>query len=425
MDEEAKHELEPTHEVELISDGENLLVLGEDRRSVEGFLRSKGLLAMARQIGRHQLAPALRSSAHLAKTMSDTMAESSLWLKQTPDSAAAVEEYGLTETGVPGVAWGMAGARGDIKQWLKIDTSLRAQAGNPAFLSGAAGMLAQSARQQEAAQLRELLKSLDQKLDKVIRGQNDEILGDLAGIEHQIRVTQKRLNTEGEIDALTWSALFSASVGLRQVQAKALLKLQGIAEDLGDQKRFGDLNQRLHEARGEARKWLTVVTRCVTALDDLAVLELDYYAVLEPHRLDARRVTLDRERQDDRIELDERVSVLVQRMDESATTANQNKLFHVQGVPKALDSIEMVRDLVKRVYDALGVDVCWESIDPMQWRDAIRQAQQWKNGLQEGGSLAWEKGSPVLGKVAMAALVSVATAAATGKKFDLPSIFKA
>lgn len=41
---DAEKELAPTDTVELISDGEHLLVLGENRRSVEGLLRSKGLL---------------------------------------------------------------------------------------------------------------------------------------------------------------------------------------------------------------------------------------------------------------------------------------------------------------------------------------------------------------------------------------------
>ncbi|MDP5226916.1 MULTISPECIES: hypothetical protein [Arthrobacter] len=415
MDDDAEDELEPTAEVKIVSNGENFLVIGKNRRGVESFLRDRGLLEKARELGRHQLVPALRSSADVLKTVSDAVAESSLWLKVTPESAEAIKEFGLTDSAVPGVAYAIAGTRGDIRKWIKVDTSARAQVANPGFLSGAAGALSQAARQHEAAQLRELIESLDQKLDQVIRGQKDEILGDLAGIERQIRATRRRLEAEGEIDAVTWSTLFGTSLGLRQVQEKALLKLQGIADDLATQKRFGDLSQRLHEARGEVQVWLSAVARCVTALDELAVLELDYLSVLEPHRLDARRATLDVERQDDRVQLDEGITVLLQRMDESARTANQNKLFHRRGVPKALDSIEMARGLIRRVYDALGVEVDWESIDPVQWREALVQLQQWRNGLREGGSLAWEKGKPVVGTIVVGAVVSVVGAVVKGK----------
>lgn len=170
--------------------------------------------------------------------------------------------------------------------------------------------------------------------------------------------------------------------------------------------------------------WLSVVARCVTALDELAVLELDYCAVCAPHRLDARRATLDSERQDDRLELNDGISVLLQRMHEAAKTANQNKLFHRRGVPKALDAIETARNLVMRVYDALGVEVDWESVDPVQWRDALLQLQQWRNGLQEGGSVAWEKGKPVVGPLAAGALFTVVRAAVKGK-IEPPSVPKA
>jgi len=416
MDAEHQDEPELDDMIELISDGENLLVLGDDRRGVEGFLRSRGLLESAREVSRHQLVPALRSSADLVKTLSDAAAESSLWLKITPESAEAIKKYGLTDSGTPGIAYAMAGRRGDIKEWIKVNSATHSRVTNPGALSGAAGLLSQTAHEQEAAQLGELLESLDQKLDQVIRGQKDDILGDLAGIERQIRITRNRLDQEGELDSLTWSGLFGTALGLRQVQGKALLKLQGIAEDLGSLKRFGDLRSRLDDARGEVQQWLSVVARCVKALDELTVLELDYCAVLAPERLDERRLTLDRERQDDRIFLDQEIAVLLQRMDAAAKVANQNKIFHAQGVPKAFESIESVRVAVKQVYDAVGLDVDWDTVDPVQWLEAIRQAQQWKNGLKETSSVAWEKGKPVLISVSTTAVALALKTLAQGRR---------
>ncbi|MFC4604401.1 hypothetical protein [Rhodococcus kronopolitis] len=82
-------------------------------------------------ISKSGLFPALRSSADLAKTVSDSTSEWSMWLKQTPESAQAIKEYGLTESGVTGVAWAMAGARGDIKQCLKTDTTTARSNGEP------------------------------------------------------------------------------------------------------------------------------------------------------------------------------------------------------------------------------------------------------------------------------------------------------
>lgn len=407
MSEDTESHDDPTDQVELVSDGENLLIFGKDRRSVESFLHEKGLTEKAREVGRHQFSAALRTSAQYLEKISNTVAESSLWLKMTPESAKTIEEIGLTDSGVPGVSYAMAGSRGNIREWIRVDTTNRAQLANPAILSGAAAMLSLAARQHEAAELRDLLASLDHKLDKVIQGQKDELLGDLIGIERQVQTVKNRVETEGELDSLTWSSLSGTSVGLRQVQAKALLKLQGIAGDLESNMRFGDLNQMLIESKVEVNEWLSVVARCTAALDDLAVLELDYLAALEPQRLDARRATLDSERHDDRIDLENGIRNLLRRLDDAAQTANENKLFHHRGVPKALASIKTARGLVERVYDALGLDVHGESIDPITWREALFQGKQWKNGLHEGGTLAWEKGKPVAGGIAIAAATVV------------------
>lgn len=126
-------------DVELVSDGEHLLVVGNDRIAVEGFMRSTGLLEHAREIGARQLVPMLRSAAQVTQTAAQTISESGLWVKLTEQSAAAIKDYGLTETDVPGVAYAMAGRPGDIKQWLKIDVSVGAKLTSPGMLSSVAG----------------------------------------------------------------------------------------------------------------------------------------------------------------------------------------------------------------------------------------------------------------------------------------------
>ncbi len=173
--------------------------------------------------------------------------------------------------------------------------------------------------------------------------------------------------------------------------------------------RFGDLNQMLIESKVEVSEWLSVVSRCAVALDELAVLELEYWAVLEPQLLDTHRAMLDSERQDDRIELENRIGILLRSLDDIAQTANENKLFHRRGVPKAFDSIKAARGLVERVYDVLGLDVLGESVHPITWREALFQRKQWKNGLQEGRSLAREKGKPavaIIGTVALSVILN-------------------
>ncbi|WP_224025862.1 hypothetical protein [Arthrobacter sp. NicSoilC5] len=410
-----EEEPETGDEVELISDGENLLVVGDKQHAVESFLRTKGLLERAREISLQELGPALRSSAGLLQTVSEAVTNSGLWVKITPESADAIKEFGLTDSGVPGVAYAMAGTRGSIKEWLRIDTTAGARAANPAVLSGIAGALSQAARQQEVAQLRQFLGKLDQKLDYVLRGQRDDILGDLAGIEGEIRAALRTAKLEGQLDSLTWSKLSGASLEIRQVQSKAILKLAGIADDFDLHKRIGDLNQHLPHAKSGVQLWLATIARCTAALDELAILEIDHYATIAPGQVNARRMSLEASRRDDQAELHEGISVLLRRMDSAADLANQNKIFHVKAVPAVIGSIEQTRGLIKRFYVALNIEVDWDSLDPIEWSAAIREWRQWRNGLVEGGSLAWEKGKPVLGTIALTVLT-----AAVKDKIKLP-----
>ena len=394
-------------DVELVSDGENLLVIGDNRRSVEGFLRAQGLLEKAIDFGSRRLVPALHASAEMVQKISDAAAESGLWVKLTPESADFIKKFGLTDTGVPGVAHAMVGPRGSIKKWLQIDTTTGAKVANPAALSGVAGALTQAAREQEAAQLRQLLEKLDQKLDQVLRGQRDDILGDLAGIEREIRAGMLTRTMEGSVDVLTWSKLAGASLQSRQVQSKAVLKLGGIADDLERHRNVGDLNAQLLHAKDEVRMWLAAVARCAAALNELAILELTYYAAIAPDQVNSKRLSLDAARHDDQAELYEGIAGLIQRMDKAENFANQNKILHLRGVPNAIRSIEDTKTLVRTFYEALGVEVDWKDIDPTLWLAAVREWNQWKNALTEAGTETWEKGKPMLAYIAVPAIMAL------------------
>jgi hypothetical protein len=404
---EGDAELEMVAKVELITDGEHLLVIGDSHQDVESFLRSRGLLERAHAFGSRQLAPALCASAEMAGRLSAAAAESGLWVKLTPESAQSIKDFGLTDSGVPGVAHAMAGARGSIKRWIQFDTTAGAKASNPAALAGIAGALSQVAREQEAAKLRELLAGLDSKLDQVLRGQRDDILGDLAGIEREVRGAMLTREMQGSVDILTWSKLASASLQVRQVQSKAVLKLGGIADDLESHKRVGKLNVELQRTKDEVTLWLSVVARCTAAIDDLTVLELTHYAAIAPDRVNNKRLELDAVREADQDELHTGIASLICRMDRTAESANQNKILHARGVPKAIRSIEDTKSVVRSFYDALGVEVDWTNLDSKQWLAAIREPRQWRNAGTEAASTAWEKGKPVLGFIAMSAVAAL------------------
>lgn len=396
----------PPDEVELVRDGENLLVVGSSNGAVESFMRSTGLLGRAKKITSRQFVPMLRSVAEVTHTVADTVAESVRWVKLTDESAAAIKEFGLIETDVPGVSYAVAGRSGDIKQWLKISTSTATKLANPGMLSGLAGGLAQAASQAEAEQLRALIASLDTKIDKVLRGQRDAIIGPLNGIERHLRSAQNSASLQGEVDSQEWDKVAGTPLRIREIQGTAVEELRGIAADMEQHKRVGDLDSHLPELKGQVELWVGTIARCVTALDEFAVLELEHTAAIAPDKLDAKRQVIQADRLEAITELSAGIADLMSQMSASAERTAKNKLGHPTKSSKVLGMIESARGPIKDLYEALGLEIDWDSITAAQWHEALLQLEQWKNALAEGGAVTWEKGKPVLKGLAIAGVTA-------------------
>src|SRR4051812_44385619 len=125
-------------QVELISDGDGLAVIGKPT-AVERFMASVGPSSNA---GSHRLGAAFSAGASVEQVASAIAANSGRWVKLTEESAQAVKDFGWTPTGTPGVKHAMVGPRGDIKHWVQIVNPTRSMVSNPAVLAGAAGIMA-------------------------------------------------------------------------------------------------------------------------------------------------------------------------------------------------------------------------------------------------------------------------------------------
>ena len=104
------------NEVELISDGDGLAVIGKPT-AVERFMASVGLSSNA---GSPRLGAAFSAGASVAQTGSEIAANSGRWVKLTKESAQAVKKFGLMDTKTPGVSHAIVGQPGGIKQWIQI-----------------------------------------------------------------------------------------------------------------------------------------------------------------------------------------------------------------------------------------------------------------------------------------------------------------
>lgn len=343
------------HEIQLISDGDGLAVMGEPK-AVETFLRAEGLWEVSKKFDLRRLRSLLAIGSDIAQATAEIAANSGCWIKLTPESARLVKEHGLMESKTPGVSHLMVGVPGKVTNWLQTEQDFGSLLTNPAALSGIAGLMAQAAGQQTMAEITNYLVRIDAKVDDVLGKVDDTVLKDMQGARFQIRRAQTMRDQEGRVTSDSWSEVQNASGKLADVQGYALLQLEATAKKLETKKRVGGLATASEEAWPEVQKWLAVLAECFRLQESFDVLALDKAIDESPAALNARRQGLEADRKD-RLELiSTHTMKLLARMDAAVGTANKKMLWTRA---KSLAVIDSGNDLafgIQEFHDLLGIE---------------------------------------------------------------------
>jgi hypothetical protein len=357
-------------EIQLISDGDGLAVVG-DRAAVERFLVSEGLAYKSRDLPR--LGSVLSRGAALADAGSNMADASGRWVKLTKESADRVQKYGLMPSKTPGVSHAMVGDPGSIKSWLQIAQGPGSKAANPALLSGAAGIMTQLAMQQAMDQITDYLATIDEKLDDVLRAQEDAVLADMIGVGFDIDEAMTIREHGGRVNEVTWSKVQASSATIARTQAYALRQLDALAEKVERKAKIGDLAQATKDVETKVQSWLAVLARCFQLLDAVAVIELDRVLEVAPDDLDGHRLGLRAVRQKRLETISQSTERLLSRMTAAAATANQKVLFNPVASPAVVQSSEHVVTAIVDLHGRLGIESRGESLEARAWTDAAAE----------------------------------------------------
>jgi hypothetical protein len=371
-------------EVELISDGEGLAVVG-DKRAVERFLRDRGLLAVSEMLGIGRLSGLVQGADVVVKGASELASSSGRWVKLTEKSAALVEEFGFMETSTPGVSHAMIGDPGSISKWLQVETGAGAILTNPALLAGALGMMSQVARQQEVREIKAYLARIDGKLDDVRRAQRNAILAKLDGVAESLREAMAIREHVGSVSAVTWSTVQNSSGSIAEVQSAALRSLGDLTDRLERAAKIGELAAAAREAQKDVAVWLTVLARCFELRESISILQLDYVAATEPHTLEATRSALVASKQERRELIVRHTGRLLAELDAAVGDANLDILLHLPSARAVVDAVNHVGTQVDDFAEPLGLDAAGIDARATRWRDAIRDGRHWKRAAKEAG----------------------------------------
>ena len=358
-------------EVELISDGEGLAVIGE-QAAVERFLVCEGL---THAVGLPRLASVVSTGAVAAQVGSEIAANSGRWVKLTEESAQRVKKYGLMESKTPGVRHAIVGQPGSIKSWLQIVKGPGSLLTNPALLAGAAGVMAQVAMQQTMNEITDYLATIDEKVDDVLRAQKDAVLARMIGAGLVIQEAMTTREHGSRVNEVTWSKVQAAPAIIAETQAYALRQLDALAEKLEYETGIGDLAEAAKEAESKAQEWLAVLARSFQLQDAIAVIELDRVLDAAPDDLDGHRLGLKAARQE-RLELISRsTQQLMARMEAAASLANAKVLLHPGRSRDVVNSSNHVALAVGDFHGRLGIERGRQSVEARRWTDAATEVR--------------------------------------------------
>ena len=362
------------HDIQLISDGDGLAVIGEPA-AVDRFLASEGLSAEALDLRR--LRGTLSTGATIAQSGAEVASNSGRWVKLTKESAQLVKKHGLREDAKTGLSTGVVkGNKGQIGGFVKFVKSPRSVLTNPSLLAGAAGVMAQIAMQQTMDEITDYLATIDEKLDDVLRAHEDAVVADMIGAGLDIEEAMTIRDHGGRVNEVTWSKVQGTSATIARTQAYALRQLDGIAEKVERKTKVGDLAKSAKEAESKAHNWLAVLARCFQLQDAIAVLELEHVMDSAPADLEGHRLGLKAARQKRLDVISRSTNQLTARMGIAAEVANSKVLLHPSSSPAVVRSSAHLSAAVADLHGCLGIESGLQELETRRWKDAATDARQ-------------------------------------------------
>lgn len=354
-------------EIQLISDGDGLAVIGHPA-AVERLLATERL--PSKDLGLGRLSSALHTGSMIAEAGAETAELSGRWVRLSAESAQAMKKYDLMSGSENDLSRAVLTDHGKITGLLEIvRTTPTGMLTNPAFLAGAAGLMAQLAMKQSMDEITDYLAVIDAKVDAVLRAQTDAVVADMIGVELVIDEALTIREEVGRVSEVTWSKVQATPVPLARAQAYALRQLDALAGRL-ETSNVGDLAKTSKEAEVKVQEWLAVLARCFQLQDAVAVLELDRVLDASAEELEKHRVAIRIARQK-RLELISRTTErLMARMDAAVDRANAKVLLNPASSRAVVRSTNHVATAVVDFDGRLGIERDRRSWNARRWFDA-------------------------------------------------------
>lgn len=374
-------------DVELISDGDGLVVIGSPA-AVELFVTAAG--TPSRELDLRRLTSAVSNGGAALQTASQISASAGRWMKLTEESARAARALPAVKNSSGFWQATTRNANGQFAKNLQFVTKPGAALASPAVLAGVGGMMAQYAMQKQMEEITDYLAKIDAKVDDMLRAQKDAALADMIGVELMLDEAMVVREQVGRVSEVTWSKVQGSAATIARTQAYALRQLDAIAEKLENEKKIGELADLSKQAQATVVEWLAVLARCYQLQDSLAVLEIDRVLDSSPDEIDRHRLALHTARQRRLDAISAATSQLVSRMDAAANRANAKVLLNPGSAKIVVKASNEVASGVADLHSTLGVADERTALEARQWSAAAADVRDdvfdaGRDGLQAAG----------------------------------------
>jgi hypothetical protein len=389
--------------IEIISDEDGLVLIGEPN-AIERFLHSEGLTEESTAQTAEVPLAALGALGQLAGA---GMESSGRWVELTKESAAIARKYPLMKDSVTGLRMGVArtagGQTGHLLRFASVGSMM-----NPTTIASIGTMMNQMALQKSIDQLGEYLAEIDEKVEDVLRNQQDAVLADMIGVDFVIDDAMTGRASSGRVDEVTWSKVQATSATLARTQGYALRQVEGLAQKLEKKMKLGELADATQSIEPKVREWLAVIAHCLQLQDTLDVLELDRVLDAALEEANQKRLAL-RAIRENRIErIAGSTGNLIERMEAAVTRANGKVLLQPIPARAVVRASNGVGEAVGRFHRRVGIEHWHAATDAKRWtaavgefRDrAIEEGTEVLGAARELGSSAVERARLATGRVA-------------------------
>lgn len=382
-------------EIELISDGQGLLLRG-DSGDIERFLASENLPAAVPVVPR--LEKVLAPLGVLAEAAGQVSANSGRWLKITKESAEQIKKFGLVPAANSHTKYAMIGKAGASKAWIQVVQGPGTMLTNPAVLSGVGAVMTQMAMQQAMNEITGYLADIDEKVDDVLRAQKDAALAEVIGVGIVIDEAMTIREYTGHVSEVVWSKVQGSPQTLAAVQAYALRQLDALVEKVEAKAKTRDVADEVAVAEPKVREWLAVIARSFQLQEAVAVLELDRVLDAGTDDLDQHREGLKAARRRRLDAIARSTDALLDRLGLALGLSNSKVLFHPGPAAVIARSGTAATRSVVRVQELLAIESGHKPFESTNWTGAARQlARSARDTGAEGLDSVRHRGDQAIG----------------------------